>query len=132
MLKKVSLSSTIGTWSTTVISYSTNWMGPISTKWYDDRDIPFVMKKTSGKHLPAVEYKDYLESYSCGRIDIYGLDSEEYYAGKNEYGVSPMRTEDWNDLSDWLDTLDTYELTTYEDLIDQFEHYHGKPIRWYK
>jgi hypothetical protein len=91
------------------------------------------MKKTSGKHLPAVEYRDYLESYSCGRIDIYGLDEEEYYAGKNEYGVSPMRTEDWNALGDWLDNIqDDYIVMTYKELIRQFEEHHGKPIRWYK
>jgi hypothetical protein len=115
-----------------MISYSTNWMGPIATRWYEDRNIPFEWKETSGKIFEKTRYRHYLESYSCGRIDIYGLDEKEHWCGRSEYSVAPMRTEDWNDLSDWLDTLDTYELTTYEDLIDQFEHYHGKPIRWYK
>ena len=51
-----------------MISYSTNWMGPISTKWYEDRDIPFLMKKTSGKLFPAVEYKDYFQYYNKADI----------------------------------------------------------------
>jgi hypothetical protein len=114
-----------------MISYSTNWMGPIATRWYEDRNIPFEWKETSGKIFEKTRYKHFLESYSCGRIDIYGLDEKEHWCGRSEYSVAPMRTEDWNDLSDWLDTLDTYELTTYEDLIDQFEHYHGTSIRWF-
>jgi hypothetical protein len=114
-----------------MISYSTNWMGPIATRWYEDRNIPFEWKETSGKIFEKTRYRHYLESYSCGRIDIYGLDEKEHWCGRSEYSVAPMRTEDWNDLSDWLDTLDTYELTTYEDLIDQFEHYHGTSIRWF-
>ena len=115
-----------------MISYSTNWMGPVSTRWYEERDIPFVLKKTSGKILPVVEYKDFLESYSCGRIDIYGLDQQEYYAGKKEYGLAPMLTEDWNALGDWLDNIeDEYFVMTYKELIRQFEDHYGKPIRWY-
>ena len=113
-----------------MITYSTNWMGPIATRWYEDRNIPFEIRETSGKILPKTEYKHFLESYSCGRIDIYGLDESEHWGGKSEYSVAPMRTEDWNKLSDWLDELETYELATYEELIDQFEHYIGKAIRW--
>ena len=54
-----------------MISYSTNWMGPIATRWYEERDIPFEIRETSGKILPKTEYKHFLESYSCGRIDSY-------------------------------------------------------------
>ena len=116
-----------------MVTYSTNWMGPISNKWYEDRNIPFVMKKSKGvEPFPVREYKDYLESYSCGRIDIYGLDAEEYWCGKHEYGVAPMRTEDWDDLSDWLNDFESEELVPYEDLIRQFEEHYGKPIRWYE
>lgn len=114
-----------------MINYSTNWMGPVSTRWYEDNNIPFEWRETSGKILPKVKYKHFLESYSGGRIDIYGLDEEEHWGGKSEYGVALMLTEDWNAFSDWLDELETYELTTYEELIDQFEHYNGKAIRWW-
>tara|TARA_B110000977_G_scaffold76057_1_gene102626 strand:- start:154 stop:510 length:357 start_codon:yes stop_codon:yes gene_type:complete len=117
-----------------MISYSTNWMGPVSTRWYEDRNIPFVLKETlNASNTAYIEYKDYLERYACGRIDIYGLDEEEYWCGKHEYGLAPMRTEDWNAFSDWLDTIkEDYILMTYKELIRQFEDHHGKAIRWYK
>jgi len=112
------------------ISYSTNWMGPVATRWYEENNIPYVLKTTSGKFGPVKEYKDFTESYSCGRIDIRGLDEEEYYCGQSEYGVAPMRTEDWNALGDWLDELKTEALLSYNTLIQQFEHYYCKEIRW--
>mgnify|MGYP003626655180 FL=1 len=113
-----------------MISYSTNWMGPVSTRWYEERDIPFVLKKTSGKILPVVEYKDFLESYSCGRIDIYGLDDDTYWCGKSEYSVAPMLTEDWNAFGNWLDNIKDESLITYEELIRQFEEHYGQSITW--
>ena len=113
-----------------MINYSTNWMGPVSTLWYEDNNIPFEWRETSSKILANVKYKHFLESYSCGRIDIYGLDEEEYWGGKSEYGVALMRTEDWNAFGDWLDNIEDESLTTYEDLIRQFEDHRGKPIRW--
>ena len=116
-----------------MISYSTNWMGPISTKWYEERNIPFVMKNIPSHFSPLhykLEYKDYLESYSCGRIDIYGLDEEEYWCGKHEYSVAPMRSEDWNRFSAWLYEMQTEELWSYEKLIEHFQYYNKADIRW--
>lgn len=113
-----------------MISYSTNWMGPISTRWYEDNNIPFEWRETSGKILPKVKYKHFLESYSGGRIDIYGLDEEEHWGGKSEYGVAPMLTEDWNALGDYLWDLTTEDLLSYNTLIEQFETHYGKKIRW--
>ncbi|MDA8866169.1 hypothetical protein N9H77_01555 [Porticoccaceae bacterium] len=113
-----------------LIQYSTNWMGPIATRWYEDRNIPFEVRETSGKILPKVEYKHFLESYSCGRIDIYGLDESEHWGGKSEYSVAPMRTEDWNALGDWLDKLESSVLLTYRELISDFEKEYGRGIRW--
>ena len=113
-----------------MINYSTNWMGPIATRWYEDRNIPFEIRETSGKILPKTEYKHFLESYSCGRIDIYGLDESEHWGGKSEYGVAPMLTEDWNAFSYWLDEMQTEELWSYEKLIEHFQYYNKAEIRW--
>ena len=112
------------------ITYSTNWMGPVATRWYEEKNIPYVLKMTSGRFGPAKEYKDFTESYSCGRIDIRGLDEEEYYCGQSEYSLGVMRTEDWNALGDWLDELETPSLCTYEELICNFEKDYGRLIRW--
>ena len=106
-------------------------MGPVSTRWYEENNIPYVLKKTSGKLLPQIEYKDFT-SYSGGRIDIYGLDEEEYYAGKDEYGIGIMLSEDWYALSEWLDDFETDELLPYKELISEFEKAHGKQIRWWQ
>tara|TARA_R110000737_G_scaffold328962_1_gene343857 strand:+ start:1956 stop:2309 length:354 start_codon:yes stop_codon:yes gene_type:complete len=111
-----------------MISYSTNWMGPISRRWYEERGIPFVMKRTSGKHLPAVDYKEFLESYSCGRIDIRGVPDELF---GREYGLPTMPTEEWYALSEWLNEFKSEELVPYNSLIEQFENDYGKPIRWF-
>ena len=113
-----------------MITYSTNWMGPVSTRWYEDRKVPFEWRETSGKIFEKMEYRHYLESYSCGRIDIYGLDETEHWGGRSEYSVAPMRTEDWNAFGDWLNDLETYELATYEELIEHYQYYYGKEIRW--
>ena len=113
-----------------MITYSTNWMGPISTRWYEDNNIPYVLKMSSGRFGPIKEYKSYTESYSGGRIDIYGLDEEEYWGGKHEYGIGVMRTEDWNALSKWLNNLRTHKLHTYNELICNFEKDYGQLIRW--
>ena len=113
-----------------MISYSTNWMGPVATRWYEERNIPFEIRETSGKLLPKTEYKHFLESYSCGRIDIYGLDEQEFYAGKDEYGVAPMRTEDWNDFGEWLDKIECKVQIRYDTLIHMFEVTHKRKIRW--
>lgn len=113
-----------------MITYSTNWMGPVSTRWYEDNNIPFEWRETSGKILPKAKYKHFLESYSAGRIDIYGLDESEHWGGKYEYGIAPMLTEDWNAFSDWLDNMQTEELWSYEKLIEHFQYYNKADIRW--
>jgi hypothetical protein len=88
-----------------MISYSTNWMGPINEDW--------IAKHGTG--------------WCAGRIDIQGEPDNPW---GSEYGVAPMRTEDWNALSDYLWDLRTDKLLSYEDLIEQFEEHYGKKIRW--
>jgi len=98
-----------------MITYSTNWMGPINLNWYRERGL---------LEEGSVEPTTY---YSAGRIDIRGVPDEPWGL---EYGVEPMHGEDWNALSDWLDDLTTEELVSYNALIEQFETHHGKRIRW--
>ena len=98
-----------------MISYSTNWMGPINMQWYEERGL---LKEGS------VEPTTY---YSAGRIDIYGVPGEHYPL---EYGLAPMHGQDWNALSNWLDNFETDELMSYGDLIESFQLWYGKSIRW--
>ena len=88
------------------IRYSTNWMGPVNYDWV----------------------KEHGEHWSGGRIDIYGTDSE-YPA---EYSLGIMHSEDWNALTKWLDTVETDDVWTCEQLLEHFEKFYGKKIRyWY-
>jgi len=93
-----------------VIHYHTNWMGPINEDW--------IAKHGTG--------------WSAGRIDVRGLDNEVYWGGCYEYSLPPMRTEDWNDFSDWLDDFETEELLEFDDIIAQYEQDSGRKIRWVK
>ena len=123
-----------------MITYSTNWMGPVNMKWYSDRGLTRKVSKVLEedqtfypKGLGAGdvwEYEETTTKYAGGRIDIYGLDPEDYFAGKDEYGVSPMRTEDWNAFGDFLDRLSGEKVVPYESLIMLFEAQYGRKIRW--
>jgi len=119
------------------ISYSTNWMGPVSTRWYEDNNIPmieeehvyssFVKSKAGETYIsrtPSVKY-------ACGRIDIYGLDEQEYYDGKSEYGVGMMTQESWNKLSNYLWEFNSETLLTYKQLISRFETDTKHKIEWF-
>ena len=100
-----------------MITYSTNWMGPVNLRWYEERGLLEADGVT-----PKI-------TYSAGRIDI--RDSSKHgYDGWYEYSVAPMHGEDWNALGDYLWDLTTEELLSYNTLIEQFETHYGKRIRW--
>lgn len=116
-----------------MITYSTNWMGPIATRWYEDNNIPVLKEewKTSIMNGNKYLHKEYV-SYSGGRIDIYGLSEQNHYCGRDEYGLPVMLTEDYNALSEYLNQLETVTVWSYEDLIKNFEQHLGHSIRWFK
>jgi hypothetical protein len=90
-----------------MITYRTNWMGPINLKWI----------------------KEHGDCWSAGRIDI--RDSSKYgYDSWGEYAVAPMHSEDWRALSDFLDRLHGETILPYDTLIMLFEAEYGKKIRW--
>ena len=98
-----------------MISYSTNWMGPVNMQWYEERGL-----LEEGSAQPTT-------CYSAGRIDIYGVPDEHYPL---EYGLAPMHGEDWNGFSDWLEGFNTQELWEFEKLIAFYEGASNTKIRW--
>ena len=92
-----------------MITYSTNWMGPINSNWI----------------------KEHGNYWAGGRIDIRD-DTKQGYEGWNEYSLPPMHGEDWNSFSEWLDDFTTERLFSFEDLIAQYEQESGTVIRWWK
>ena len=98
-----------------MITYSTNWMGPINLHWYRDRGL---------LEEGSVEPTTY---YSAGRIDIRGVPDEPWGL---EYSLPPMHGEDWNDFGDWLEGFQTHELWEFDKLIACYEAASGRKIRW--
>ena len=123
-----------------MISYSTNFMGPININWYHKRGLTYEVSYVyeEGRSVypigvrpgDVVKYTEITTKYAGGRIDIRGLDPEEYYNGCSEYGLDIMHGEDWNALSRWLDDFKSEEQVPYDELIALFEKDYGKKIRW--
>jgi hypothetical protein len=96
-----------------------------------------VLRSSKLLNYPDIEIGDTYEveeitvHYACGRIDIRD-DSKKGYDGWDEYGVAPMHGEDWNALGDFLWDLETDVQLSYEQLIERFELWYGKQIRWIK
>ena len=121
-----------------MISYSTNFMGPISINWYAERGLVHKVNKIAdakqakfwnvneGDEFTVLEVTTH---YACGRIDIRDS-SKQGYDGWDEYGLAPMHGEDWNALGDFLWDLETDVQLSYEQLIERFELWYGKQIRW--
>jgi len=120
-----------------MITYSTNWMGPISMAWFRERgltrQVSVVLEEGRTFYPKGLgpgdvwEYDEITTQYSAGRIDIRGVPDEPWGL---EYGVAPMHDEDWNAFSEYLWDLKTEELVPYNTLIEQFETHYGKRIRW--
>jgi len=122
-----------------MISYSTNYMGPISMDWFRERGLTHVITETVKsemiskiKDLPigaTYEIEVIHTHYAAGRIDIRDS-SKEGYDGWYEYSVAPMHGEDWNALSDFLWDFESEEIIQYQQLIELFEADYGKKVRW--
>jgi hypothetical protein len=117
------------------VTYSTNWMGPVSLDWYRERGLTRKVLKEDQKfgELKAGDtwtYEEITTYYSAGRIDIRGLDEEKYWSGWHEYSLPPMHEEDWNALSEWLVGFETDELLEFDDIIAQYEQQSDRKIRW--
>jgi hypothetical protein len=120
-----------------MVHYNINWMGPVSMDWFRERGLTHEVSEvleedqTFGdlKAGDTWTYEEITTYYCAGRIDIRDS-SKEGYDGWDEYGLSPMHVEDWNALGDYLWDLTTETQLSYDQLIESFEEYYGKKIRW--
>lgn len=115
-----------------MIAYFLNWMGPISTNWYVDRGLYNQTGTRYSKYLnmDIPVYEKSIE-LACGRVDVSGLDPEEYYDGKTEYRCPLMTKDSWDRFSKFLDNLKTENLYSFEELLDKFNET-NKEIEWYE
>jgi hypothetical protein len=123
-----------------MISYLTNYMGPINIDWYRERgftgtrvrplnEYDISVREGRAQVGDPVEVEEVTVPCGGGRIDIYGLDESEYYGGMHEYSVPPMKMESWGRLTEWLDEFETKELWTFEQIIEEFER-NNEPVEW--
>lgn len=94
------------------ITYSTNWMGPVSLDWYKDRGLDYDT-----------------EPYAAGRLDFYNPSGDSMYP--DEIGVPPMRQEDWHRFSVWLYEFTSERVLTLAEIVEEYEKTNPK-IRWWK
>lgn len=88
-----------------MVSYSTNWMGPINLKWIQENG----------------------DNWMAGRIDMRG-DSLGPYG--DEVGVPPIDKRDWQRLTDWLDTYETEE-PDYN-VLETFQKETGRTVTFWR
>ena len=122
-----------------MISYDTNWMGPISTHWYKERNLTRTKvmyvdsdRRSQTLNLPLgtrYEIDEVTEQWCGGRIDIYGVSNEHYPI---EYSLPIMHSDSWNILTEWLENFESDELLAFDELINTFETDTGHKIRWWK
>jgi len=117
------------------VRYSTNWMGVVNLKWYEDRGLLKKIKRTltedstltNRKAGDVVEYSEIIQEYSCGRIDCRGEDLGQF---GDEIGVDPMKAESWHRFGNWLNTFETDAMWTLEELVEMYERTNPK-IEWW-
>lgn len=96
-----------------MITYSTNWMGPINRKWIEENG----------------------NGWAAGRIDIFGdiITNGEYL----EIGLPMMDKHDWNNFTRWLEGdydskgFETETVWTLDQLVEEYEKTNPK-ITWWK
>lgn len=106
-----------------MITYSTNWMGPVSLKWYEDRNL--TTTKTIMVKDQLVETVDITQQWAGGRIDIRGEGLGIY---GEEMSLPIMHRDCYNSFSDWLDTFETDDVWTLAQLVEMYEKDNPKII----
>ncbi len=117
------------------VRYGTNWMGVANLQWYRDRGLTKRVTKTltedskltGRKAGESFEYDEVIQGYSCGRIDCRGDDLGPF---GSELGVDPMKDESWARFGNWLDTVETDDLWTMDQLVEMYERTNPK-IEWW-
>lgn len=108
------------------IRYSTNWMGPVSMDWYRVRGL--TKKAIVRFNMVEQEIDEITEHYSTGRIDFFNPNNDSSYP--DEIPIPPMRSEDWDRFSKWLEIYETDDVLTLEQLVYVYELKNPK-IRWW-
>ena len=100
-----------------MISYSTNWMGPINIQWYKDRGLTKEAEPRWSELLQkTIQPTEITEHWAGGRIDIRGTDNP--YG--DETGLPIMHGEDFACFSDWLNGYKTEEIQNFKEILKAY------------
>lgn len=118
-----------------MISYSTNWMGPIGMWWFRDNGFTETTtvvasednELTGAKRGDVIERETITEYWYGGRIDICGTDSPF----GEEMSLPIMDGPSYASFSDWLEQFETDSVWTLDQLVREFERTHNQ-IRWFE
>ena len=116
-----------------MITYSTNWMGPVNMDWYRQRNLTVTKtavqkedsKLTSRKKGDIYEVVEITQQWAGGRIDIRGEGLGPY---GDEMGLPIMRDDCYVRFSYWLDTVKTDDVWTLAQLVELYEKDNPKII----
>lgn len=121
-----------------MISYSTNWMGPVSMDWYRSQGLTRIVERTITNKIIAetlkikvgdtVPREEATVDYAGGRIDVYGTD-EPF---NPEISLPIMEAKSWNSFSKWLDTYHTETVKTLNEILTDYYAEGNDPIVWWK
>jgi hypothetical protein len=110
-------------------------MGVVNLQWYIDRGLTERVSRTltedsilTGKKAGTViEYDKIIQEYSVGRIDCRGDGLGPF---GDEIGLDLMKAEDWYRFGKWLNTVETDDLWTMDQLVELYERANPK-IEWW-
>ena len=104
-------------------TYSPNLMGPASTQWYKDNNIPYTIEEYEweGEH----KFRKAYEQYAGGRIDI-DCDTCRW----EEIGAPIMKAVDWNELHYFCDEFSSETKLNEKEFFAEFKKWLGRPIQW--
>ena len=111
-------------------TYSTNFMGPIAIRWYEENNIPYTEVTRYSKTFDEETTVKVYEQYAGGRIDCRcdDINDPDYGRYGAELGVPVLPASEWNALSNWCDKLTTDTLLTEEELFKRYEEETGEKL----
>ena len=93
-----------------MVRYTLIWMGPCTTKWYEDNGIDRSEDR-----------------YSAGRIEVRGVTGDPH---GYDYSVSMMKSESWYKFGLFLRGLETEYVWTYKEILFEFQK--NNKIEWFE
>ena len=110
-----------------MISYSTNWMGPISMNWFRQRGLTKKQEPRWSELLDRmITPEDITEQWMGGRIDVRGTDNP--YG--DELGLPIMNGKSYGAFDVWLRSFKTEEMWSLDQLVEEYEKTHPKIVWW--